>query len=85
MPDAGRVAPISACVSLQHQTLPQNTTIKHYHKTQPLMGATRPASGMKANATNRCVISAICEPFLVYEHGIFPAGRVTPISACVWW
>ena len=35
-PDAGRVAPISACVS---------SSTKYYHQTLALMGATRPASG----------------------------------------
>ena len=35
-PDAGRVAPISACVS---------SSTKPRHKTLPLMGATRLASG----------------------------------------
>ena len=27
-----------------------NSSTKHYHKTQALMGATRPASGIKAKA-----------------------------------
>ena len=52
----------------------QNATIERKHKTQALMGATRPASGIKAKAhrqayrlTDRHVISAVCEPFLVYE------------------
>mgnify|MGYP005968095305 len=30
------------------QTQVQNATTKRYHKTLPLMGATRPASGIKA-------------------------------------
>ena len=30
--------------------LPQNSSTKRYHKTQALMGATRPASGIKAKA-----------------------------------
>ncbi len=43
------------------------------------MGATRPASGIKAKAhrqayrlTDRHVISAVCEPLSVYEHCIYP-------------
>ena len=31
-------------------SLPQNASTKRYHKTQALMGATRPASGIKAKA-----------------------------------
>ena len=31
-----------------HKTQALNATTKHYHKTQALMGATRPASGIKA-------------------------------------
>ena len=31
------------------------------------MGATRLASGIKARLTDRHVISAVCESFLVYE------------------
>ena len=33
-----------------HKTQAQNAITKHYHQTQALMGATRPASGIKAKA-----------------------------------
>ena len=46
-PDAGRVAPISACVSSSTKTQTLNATTKRNHKTLPLMGATRLASGKK--------------------------------------
>ena len=32
------------------------------HQTLPLMGATRPASGLKQGLTDRRVMSAVCEP-----------------------
>ncbi len=42
-----------------------NAITKRYQQTLPLMGATRPASGIKAKAlTDRRVISAACEPLL---------------------
>ena len=49
------------------------------------MGATRLASGfLRQRLTDMSVIRAVCEPLLiVYEHCIFPAGRVAPISASV--
>ena len=47
--DAGRVAPISACVS-------SNT--KRYHPTLALMGATRLASGHFSAASSRVVFLA---------------------------
>ena len=50
---------------LKHQTLSPNATSKRKSQTLPLMGATRPASGIKAKAlTDRRVISAACEPLL---------------------
>ena len=49
----------------KHQTLSPNASTKRYQQTLPLMGATRPASGIKAKAlTDRRVISAACEPLL---------------------
>ena len=42
--DAGRVAPISACVS---------SSTKYYQQTLPLMGATRLASGHFSAASGR--------------------------------
>ena len=42
-----------------------NAITKRKHQTLPLMGATRPASGIKAKVlTDRRVISAACEPLL---------------------
>ena len=46
-PDAGRVAPISACVSSSTKTQTLNATTKRNHKTLPLMGATRPEAADK--------------------------------------
>ena len=42
-----------------------NAITKRYQQTLPLMGATRPASGIKAKVlTDRRIISAACEPLL---------------------
>ena len=67
------------CERTQAPTQVPNAITKHFHKTQALMGATRPASGIKAKAhrqayrlTDRHVISAVCEPLSVYEHCIYP-------------
>ena len=76
-PDAGRVAPIRACVfyqidrlksgfeALGRTVMPENCA---------LMGATRPASGKV-----QLLFSRACILFFHYPD----AGRVAPISACV--
>ena len=69
------------------QTQAPNASPKRYQQTLPLMGATRPASGIKAKAlTDRRVISAACEPLLgVWTFAFMPdAGRVAPIRGSVW-
>ena len=53
-PDAGRVAPISACVS---------SSTKYYHQTLALMGATRLASG-HFSATASRVGLIFCSPVI---------------------
>ena len=65
----------------------KNATTKRKHKTLPLMGATRPASGfLRQRLTDKRVISGVCEPlFGVWAFALMPdAGRVAPISACAW-
>ena len=52
----------------------QNATIKRYHQTLTLMGATRLASG-----TVQLLFSRACILFFHYPD----ARRVAPISACV--
>ena len=42
--------PLSASIKRYQQTQVLNATTKRKHKTQALMGATRPASGIKAKA-----------------------------------
>ena len=65
----------------------KNATTKRKHKTLPLMGATRPASGfLRQRLTDKRAISAVCKPlFDVWAFALMPdAGRVAPISACAW-
>ena len=52
-----------------------NATTKHFHKTQALMGATRPASGIKAKAHRQVCKKLSVSLYLVYEHRIFSDAR----------
>ena len=47
--------------------------LKHFlkHQTLPLMGATRPASGIKAKAHRQVCKKLSVSLYLVYEHSIF--------------
>ena len=68
------------------QTQAPNATTKRYHQTQALMGATRPASGIKAKAhtPNKGSQTALITRLLVSLCLKNPdAGRVAPIRACV--
>ena len=63
--DAGRVAPISACVFYQIDRL--KSGFEAIGRTVmpgncALMGATRPASELRKRLTDRHVINAVCEP-----------------------
>ena len=66
--------------------LPQNATTKRKHKTLPLMGATRLASGIKAKAhtpnkgSQTPLITRLSVSLCLKNPD---AGRVAPISACV--
>ena len=71
-----------------HKTLSLNTITKRKHQTQALMGATRPASGIKAKVhtpnkgSQTALITRLSVNFCLKNPD---AGRVAPISACVWW
>ena len=63
-----------------------NAAAKRYHKTLALMGATRPASGIKAKAhtPNKGSQTALITRLFVSLCLKNPdAGRVAPIRACV--
>ena len=79
--------PLNASTKRKHKTQAQNASAKRYHKTQALMGATRPASGIKAKAhtPNKSLQTArIIHPSVSLYLKNPDAGRVAPISACVW-
>ena len=64
-----------------------DSSTKRYHQTQALMGATRPASGIKAkihtpNKGSQTVL--ITRLYVNFCPKNPDAGRVAPISACVW-
>ena len=62
-----------------------NATTKSKHKTLPLMGATRPASGIKAKAhtPNKGSQTALITRLFVSLALKSDAGRVAPISDSV--
>ena len=67
--------------------LPLNASTKRYHKTLSLMGATRPASGIKAkahtpNKGSQTVLITFMSVSLALKSD---AGRVAPISDSVLW
>ena len=70
-----------------HRTQAPNATTKRYHQTQALMGATRPASGIKAKAhtSNKGSQTALITRLLVSLCLKNPdnAGRVAPIRGSV--
>ena len=77
----------NASTKRYHKTQAQSASTKRYHKTQALMGATRPASGIKAKAqtSNKGLQTALIARLSVSLCLKNPdAGRVAPISACVW-
>ena len=72
---------------LKHQTLSPNATSKRYQQTLPLMGATRPASGIKAkvHTPNKGSQAALITRLSVRAFAFMPdAGRVAPIKGSVW-
>ena len=72
---------------LKHQTQASNASIKRYQQTLPLMGATRPASGIKAkvHTPNKGSQAALITRLSVRAFAFMPdAGRVAPIRGSVW-
>ena len=63
--------------------LPLNASTKRYHKTQALMGATRPASGIKAKAHKHKSSALITCLSVNLCFNADNAGRVAPISGSV--
>ena len=70
-----------------HQTQAPNASPKRYQQTLPLMGATRPASGIKAkvHTPNKGSQAALITRLSVRVFAFMPdAGRVAPIRGSVW-
>ena len=65
----------------------QNASSKRYYQAQALMGATRPASGIKAKAQtpNKGSQIALITHLLVAFAFMPDARRVAPIRGCVLW
>ena len=64
-----------------------NAITKRYQQTLPLMGATRPASGIKAkvHTPNKGSQAALITRLSVRAFAFMPdAGRVAPIRGSVW-
>ena len=77
----------NAITKRYHQTLSPNASPKRYQQTLPLMGATRPASGIKAkvHTPNKGSQAALITRLSVRAFAFMPdAGRVAPIRGSVW-
>ena len=79
--------PQNASTKRKNKAQEQSATTKLKRQTLPLMGATRPASGIKAkvHTPNKGSQTAVITHMSVSLYLKNPdAGRVAPISACVW-